>query len=95
MFSCPMPLCCGVTISMQFTSWQILCSTKHVEVVFYFVCECVAPKEFVIQFISLVGQIADILSKGLLALLFKALWAKLTIVPTPTNLRGSIGDKIT
>lgn len=55
---------------------------------------CVACKELGVQSISLVDQIADISTKDLRALHFKALRTKLTVVPIPINLRGIIGDKI-
>jgi hypothetical protein len=62
--------------------------TKHIEVDYHFVREKVLNRDILLKFISTQDQVANLFTKGLSSAQFLFLKSKLSVVPTPINLRG-------
>ncbi|PKU80351.1 Retrovirus-related Pol polyprotein from transposon TNT 1-94 [Dendrobium catenatum] len=65
--------------------------TKHIEVDFHYIRDCIKLKHIVVHHVASVDQTADIFTKALPAARFQSLCTKLTLKETTVNLRG--GDK--
>ncbi|XP_043691670.1 uncharacterized mitochondrial protein AtMg00810-like [Telopea speciosissima] len=64
--------------------------TKHIEIDYHFVREQVAANRLCIRFVPSSDQVADIFTKGLSGLRFRARRDKLTVSNRPLRLRGSV-----
>lgn len=64
--------------------------SKHVEIDLHFVRERVAAGQLVLAFTSSDTQLADCLTKPLVAARFQALRTKLSVLPRPLSLRGNV-----
>jgi hypothetical protein len=65
--------------------------TKHIAIDYHFVRDRVATKSLVVKFLSSKDQIADVLTKPLVAARFNFLKTNLNVFAPPSLLRGHIG----
>jgi hypothetical protein len=65
--------------------------TKHIAIDYHFVRDRVATKSLVVKFLSSKDQIADVLTKPLVAARFNFLKTNLNVFAPPSRLRGHIG----
>ena len=61
--------------------------TKHIKIDFHFVCDMVASKSLLVQFVSTHDQLADLLTKPLSSSRFTFLRSKLNVLPIGGVLR--------
>ncbi|XP_040988925.1 uncharacterized protein LOC121236540 [Juglans microcarpa x Juglans regia] len=64
--------------------------TKHVDLDYHFVCDCVANKTLTVSFVPSKEQIADIFTKPLSLARFALLRSSLTILSVPLETQGNI-----
>ena len=62
--------------------------TKHIEVDYHFICECVLRKDLQVRYITTNDQLADVFTKSLPTTRFQFLRSKITLPIAPMNLRG-------
>jgi hypothetical protein len=64
--------------------------TKHIAIDYHFVRDQVTSKNLTVKFLSSKDQIADVLTKPLVAARFQLLISNLNVCPLPSRLRGPI-----
>lgn len=93
MFGYPIPVLWFGNIDARYRcESHFSCSAKHIKINFYFVREKVARKDLDIQFISIVDQVADVMTKGLSPPQFLVIHSQLNITFTKFSIGGRIKD---
>ena len=91
----PVLWCDNIGATYLTTNPVLHARTKHVEIDFHFVRDQVANKTLDVRFISGKDQLADVLTKPLIASRFHWLISKLNVCSPPMNLREDINAEIT
>ena len=89
----PLILCDNISATYLAANLILHACTKHVEIDYHFVRECVLQCSFSIQFTPSDDQLADCMTKPLSTQRFITLRSKLTILTRPMSLREDAKPK--
>ena len=87
----PIHWCDNIGATYLTTNPAFRAFTKHIEIDFHFVRDCVATRCLTVRYRSTKDQVADIFTKPLISHHFELLRDKLNVHSTPFRLRGRIG----